>query len=312
MNERSWVTGEQMNLTAGDYSATVVSLGGALRTLEYRSKPLILDFDADHLPTSGHGQLLAPWPNRLRDGEWSWRGEKLTLPVDEPHRGNSANHGLVRWSEWTIVTQEADAVSLTYRLMPRPGYPFSLGMEASYSLDPVHGLVVRLTATNLSSIDAPVALGAHPYLRPLGGGSIDTADLTMPAAARVIVDENGTPVGSECVEGSDFDFRTTRQLGAVVINNAFTDLERTTDGEVRVTLHDQDGVVTLAATSSARWLQVYTGDALSPLERRRAIAIEPMTAPPAALANGEGVAVLSPGASVSLGWQISARTIRTL
>ncbi|MEU6642653.1 aldose 1-epimerase family protein [Saccharomonospora sp. NPDC046836] len=306
MNERSWMTGKQVRLRAGDYAATITSLGATLRELTLCGRPLILSFDADELPSSGHGQILAPWPNRLRDGRWTWRGMPMALPVDEPHRGNSANHGLVRWAEWHVGYWDESAAVLNHRLAPQPGYPFALEFDVEYALHAHRGLSVQLSVRNTGATDAPVALGSHPYIRPLGGGPVDDAVLTVPGDRRVLVDDWGTPNATEPVEGTAFDFRTPRRVESVQINNAFTDLSRDPGGHVVASVADADGTVSLRAGEAARWLQVYTSDALDEPSRRRAVAIEPMTAPPGALASGEGLHHLRAGDRLALTWHISA------
>lgn len=302
---RSWVSGTQLEIRAGGYEATVTSVGATLRRLTLEGSPIVLGFDADSMPSSGHGQLLAPWPNRLRDGRWRWQGEELRLPVDEPQRGNSANHGLVRWAEWHVVRHDQKSVRLSHRLVPRPGYPFALELSAAYSVSS-RGLSCALTAVNRGAHPAPVALGAHPYLRPLGGGPIDESELRLPADRRLLVDEYGTPRHEECVESTPFDFRAPRKVDGVVINNAFHGLSHGPRGVVTVSVTDSAGTVSVECGSATRWIQVYTADALAEPDRRRGIAIEPMTAPPGALASGEGLVGLSPGEPLSLNWLISA------
>ena len=45
------------------------------------------------------GQVLAPWPNRIRDGRYTFDGEAHQLALTEPARHN-AIHGLVNWARW--------------------------------------------------------------------------------------------------------------------------------------------------------------------------------------------------------------------
>ena len=52
-------------------------------------------------------------------------------------------------------------------------------------------------------------------------------------------------------------------------------------------------------------MQVYTGDTLPEGQRRRSVAIEPMTCPPNALADGVDLAVLQPGEHWSGTWALS-------
>ena len=41
------------------------------------------------VPEAYHGLVLAPWPNRVPDGRWSWAGQELQLPVNEVPTGCS-------------------------------------------------------------------------------------------------------------------------------------------------------------------------------------------------------------------------------
>lgn len=87
---------------------------------------------------------------------------------------------------------------------------------------------------------------------------------------------------------------------------AFTDLDRTAHGRVEVTcqlLPDGPQLV-LWGGDSCRWLLVYTGDTLSPPERRRSIAIEPMTCPANAFRSGIDLDVLAPGDVLRLDWGV--------
>ena len=61
-------------------------------------------FGVDDLCDSGRGQVLAPWPNRLGDGRYSFEGRDAQAALDEPDRHN-AIHGLVRWLPWQVVSR---------------------------------------------------------------------------------------------------------------------------------------------------------------------------------------------------------------
>ena len=297
--------GRRLTITAGDYTAQVTEAGATLRALRCLSEDLLDGGGDGDLVDGCHGQVLAPWPNRLRDGRWEWQGDQMRLPVDEPDKGNSASHGLVRWSAWAVVRDAPDRVELLHRLMPRPGYPFRLDLTAGYALDAVEGLTATVVAVNAGPTAAPVALGAHPYLRPPGGGPIDGATLRLPAATRTLVDAWGMPVGREPVSGTRYDFRESRRLGSLALNDAFTDLEPAADGRVWVELgDDRGGAVVFWSEAPCRWLQVFSGDTLEPARRRYGLAIEPMTAPAGALASKVGLTVLAPGESLTLRWGV--------
>ena len=54
-------------------------------------------------------------------------------------------------------------------------------------------------------------------------------------------------------------------------------------------------------------LQVYTGETLPEPQRRRGLAVEPMTCPPNAFASGDGLRMLAPGATFAGTWGIATR-----
>jgi aldose 1-epimerase len=300
-------SGEQYEIVAGDYRAVAVEVGGGLRELWYAGRRLLDGYPPDALADAGRGQVLAPWPNRLRDGRWSWQGRQLQLPLSEPATGN-AIHGLVRWSGWSVRERAADRVVLGHRLHPQPGYPFVLDLRVQYVVASDDGLTVELTATNPGREAAPVALGMHPYLAAPDGGLVDACSLTVPAKTRVLVDERSIPAGTEAVDGTPYDLQASRPLGDLALDTAYTDLAADSDGRVRVVLAAGDRTATeLWSDAPARWVQIFTGDKLAPDRRRRSVAVEPMTAPANALASGEGLSVLNPQQSLVLRWGVRAR-----
>ena len=58
--------------------------------------------------------------------------------------------------------------------------------------------------------------------------------------------------------------------------------------------------------TSYRYLMLYSGDTLPAAERRRSLAVEPMTCPPNAFRTGEGLIRLAPGESYTSRWGIAA------
>jgi aldose 1-epimerase len=251
------------------------------------------------LAGSGRGQLLIPWPNRIRDGAYALDGRRHQLPLNEPERGN-AIHGLVRWSSWNVAERTTERVVLAHVLRPQPGYPFTLELRVEYSLSP-EGLAVRTTATNAGADPCPYGAGAHPYLA-VGAGVVDEAVFRLPAEAVLEADERGIPVGSAPVEGTELDFRKPRPVGPARLDHCFTDLDRGEDGLVRVEIDR----TALWADESYQYLMVFTGDGL-PGADRTSVAVEPMTCAPNAFASGDGLIVLEPGESHAAAWGISPR-----
>ncbi|MFD9502868.1 gluconokinase, GntK/IdnK-type [Streptomyces sp. NPDC060035] len=297
-------TGEQWTLTWEGQKAVVVQLGAALRHYEVDGRTLLDGFASDAPITGGRGQLLVPWPNRIGGGRYHFEGADLQLPLTEPEKGN-AIHGLVRWVPWQLQARSEESLRLSTVLRPQPGYPFLLDVTAEYRLGPA-GLDVVVSATNVGDGPAPYGVGQHPYLT-VGTGPVDTVLLTVPARDRFLTDDRGLPVGQEPVEGSAFDFRTARPLGSQRLDTAFS-LDRVDGDEAVVRLAHPSGAhgVDVRLGEGARYVQIYTGDTLPETERRRGVAVEPMSCPPDAFRSGLGPDVLEQGDTHVLRWGLRA------
>ena len=75
-------SGDQYEIEAAGYRAVVTESGAALRVLEHGGRPLVDGFDEDEMSSGGRGQLLMPWPNRIRDGAYSFGGRDHQLGAD--------------------------------------------------------------------------------------------------------------------------------------------------------------------------------------------------------------------------------------
>jgi aldose 1-epimerase len=295
-------SGEQIEIAFADQRATVVEVGGGIRTFSAEGRELLDGYGADEPILSGRGQVLIPWPNRLEDGAYDFDGRHHQLPLTEPERGD-AIHGLVREERWRAGEREQHRVVMEHVLEPRPGYPFAVSLAVEYALSE-SGLSVRTTATNIGPAACPFGSGQHPYLT-LGTPSVDSLVLRAPGATVLSEDKRGIPRGREPVDGTPYDFRRPREIGATKLDDAFTDLVRGTDGRARVELRDPKSRagLTLWVDERYRYLQLFTGDPL-PDVRRRSIAVEPMTCPPNAFRTGDDLVRLEPGESFTSAWGI--------
>ncbi len=294
-------SGEQYEITGGGYRAVVTECGAGLRVLEHGGRPILAGYAEDEQATGGRGQLLLPWPNRIQDGRYRFEDRDLQLPLSEAARGH-ASHGLVRWVAWSLREHAADTVTLGYRLMSQPGYPWTLDLTATYGVSAT-GLAVTVTATNLADRPAPFAAGAHPYLVP-GSHPLDSWRLDLRAATALTVDDRLIPYGAVQVTDTGGDFRGGRAIEAADLDTTYGDLDRDDDGWAHVSVSDDDGgTVVLGMDRHHRWVQVFVG----PPGRRDILAVEPMTAPPNAFATGQDLTVLAPGETVEVRWSLHAR-----
>jgi aldose 1-epimerase len=290
-------SGRQVELVAGAARAVLVEVGGGLRTLHLDGRDVVPGYPEDAVASGGRGQHLLPWPNRVGDGRWSWEGRDLQLPLTEPAARN-ANHGLVRWSSWEVGHVTPTSAVLRTVVPPQPGWPGRLDVTCRWELAP-DGLTAHLEVLSQAPRPVPLGYGAHPYLAPRTA-LVDEEELHVPGALRLLTDDRGLPTGQEEVAGTAYDFRTPRAIGDTVLDTCFGDLERDADGRAAVRLGD----VEVWGDEAFGWFQVYSGETLPEAERRRSLAVEPMTCPPDALRSGTDLVVLEPGARWSGSWGI--------
>ena len=296
-------SGAQFEIGSGNQQVVVAEVGATLRSYRADGHDVIDGFSIEETSTAGRGQVLAPWPNRLEDGTYDFDGRQGVAALDEPEHAN-AIHGLVRWLAWHPIARSADAVTLGCVVPEQPAFPWRIDLEVEYRVSP-DGLEVTTVATNRADSTAPFGIGFHPYLT-VGSSRIDEARLTIPACRRLEADRRGLPVGDASVIGTDFDFTDAKVIGETRLDTAFTELGLD-DGTTTVRLEREARRVELWMAEGFRYVMVYTGDTLEPVERRRrGIAIEPMTCPPNALRTGTDLIRLDPGSSWTSRWGIRA------
>lgn len=298
-------SGRQLRIAAHGYEADIASVGATLRTLSVDGRDLIVPFAADEVRPAYRGATLAPWPNRIVDGRYRFRGVEHQLPLTEPARGQ-ALHGLMCWTEFVDRHVSADRVVLAAVIEPQTGYPFRVEVEVEYRLH-AGGLTQTVTARNLGSDAAPWGTGPHPYL-VAGDGRVDEWTLTLPASEVLTVTADRlSPVAVAQVSAHpQWDFREPRRIGDVFVDHAFTGLARVGDmAEVRVVAEAGTGVA-IAFDGRCPWVQVHTADTPDAATDRIGLAVEPMTCPPGAFASGVDLVVIAPGATHAASWTISA------
>lgn len=296
--------GRSVRITGGGYTATIYEVGANLSSLTAPDgRDLILSVSESQIREGSRGALLAPWPNRLEDGSYTFEGETYQVPVNEIDR-NNANHGLVDWQRWALSAEgdQPSSVCASLDLLPTPGYPFRLSFEAIYSVDK-NGLSVSVSATNRGAENAPYALGSHPYLVADGNtaeGSVDEWTLCAPVRTFLEVNDRMLPIAEKPVEELRLDVREEIPLKDLELDHAFGGIEFDETGSacVRV-LSDSGKGAGISFDRDIRWVQMYSDGA-----SRRALAVEPMTAPANAFISGTDLTVLAPGDTKTVSWRV--------
>lgn len=298
-------SGAQFALDNGTARAEVGAVAAVLRSLSVGGIRLTENVPLDTITPQGCGMVLAPWPNRVRDGRWLLDGEPQQLDITEPPYKN-ASHGLLRNTAYRIVEQSADAVTLGAHIAPQHGWPFALDTTVRYALQH-DGLTVTHGVHNLSGRVAPYAVGAHPYFR-IGEWPIEDLTVTVDRPQWLETDERFLPVAIHSVEGTDRDLRSPRRVGDLDLNSAYGDDQARAAGELAALAAPDGSRLSLWADEDFGWVQTFMPRNFPrPAElggTGLAIALEPMTAAPDALNSSRGLIWLQPGTSSQRSWGV--------
>lgn len=246
--------------------------------------------------------ILFPYPNRVREGRFSYGGRQVHLDV---RMGGNSIHGLVASRPWQVVaTANRDSAAITSSIASADHaeitrqWPFPFEFTVTYALS---GSTVRIdaVATNVGATPMPFGYGIHPYFRlPLAeSGRREDCVLTAPASRQWVLDAGLLPTGEIMPVNGDRDFRAGRALGDTTLDDVFTGVA-TVNGRGATVYRDPAAAaeVVVEADPSFRELVIYAPPG------RPLLCIEPYTCTTNAFnlqpeGHDAGLLELGPGAS---------------
>ena len=289
-----------LQISTGNYTATIDPHGAGLATLLYDGKPLVVGYQ--HARPFTAGALLAPWPNRTGDGIFSHHGTIHRLRCNETNH-NNALHGFAAEATWEITEHSRSAVTLHWQGPARTDWPWPLVYSITWALAD-DGLSAELTVTNTGTETATDT--AHPYLSALGA-PLNECTLSMPAATNLPLDPDRLlPAGPE-IPATEIVGKQQAMAGITLDHCFRLEEPQSDDGPAHtVELRKADGHGTqLWADEHFGWCQVYTSPESAP-NIGRAVAVEPMTCPPNALRSGKSLLELPAGTTTQFRFGIVA------
>ena len=247
--------------------------------LLYRSPQIF----TENRPTRSGFPILFPFPNRIRDGQFTWQGKIYSLPLNDPTKKN-AIHGFVCQRPWRVVDQgtDSDSAWITGEFRGSVDAPETLPLwPADYRLRVTYRLFDRMMRVeadidNPDTTPLPFGLGYHPYfaLAPFGG---EKAVVTLWAHRRWELAEN-LPTGKVLDVDEPRDLRLGRSLTALQLDDVMTDLDLRAYDE-----HDRFGLAgILQHPTGTRTLTLWIGADFREMvlftpPHREAICLEPYT-----------------------------------
>ena len=288
---------------AGEVYALLDPIGAGLHALHVNGRD-VMPLDTELARTrwfSGH--TLAPWPNRMRDGEWVFEGATLSAPLNDG-LGN-ALHGVVGNREFEIVQRSDDSVRFEISLGDDPVYPFAVRVHVTFTVA-ADGLTCAFGARNESASTVPFAIGTHPYF-PFD----DDCTLTINADNAFEVDDRLIPSG-RLMDLSAWHAQPGEPiaLSTFVADDCFTSLRRDVDGIAHTLITHGDGaIVDVWQDAGLPHTVIFTTREFTWSDGgTKAIAIEPQTAPTNAFNSGIDLTWLVPGDDFVVRWGVAVST----
>jgi aldose 1-epimerase len=208
-------------------SATVIAYGAILQSVIMpdragRKADVALGYDniRDYVEKPQYfGGTVGRFANRLAAGRFKVDGQAYQTPVNN---GKNALHGGTTGFDkvlWDIVSvKNGPSASVTLRYVSPDGdqgYPGTMTVDATYSLDERNNLTIEYVATTDKATIANIT--NHAYWNLSGEGSANGAMghvVTIPAQTYLPTDDGSIPFGEyRPVKGTMFDFRTPRVVG---------------------------------------------------------------------------------------------------
>jgi aldose 1-epimerase len=165
------------------------------------------------------GPIVGRFGNRLAAGRFKLDGQTYQTPINNGK--NSLHGGTTGFDKvlWDVVSvKNGPTASVTLRYVSPDGdqgYPGTMTVDATYSLDEQNNLTIEYTATTDKATIAN--LTNHAYWNLSGEGSSNGAMghvVTIPAQTYLPTDDGAIPFGEfKPVAGTVFDFRKPMAVG---------------------------------------------------------------------------------------------------
>jgi aldose 1-epimerase len=255
-------------------------------------------------PTRSGVPILFPFPNRIRDGRFSWDAKAYELPRNDPS-GKNAIHGFACRRAWRVIGQGEDADSAWlsgefHGARDAPDcaafWPADYRIRITYRLSRGR-LRIEAVADNPDRVSVPFGLGYHPYFL-----TAPAAECGVQVAARQYWElAESLPSGRRLPVSGSRDLNRPRPFADLSVDDVLTDLPGApaADGLIERGLIERGPLsVRIRSSPDFRETVIFTPP------HRQAFCIEPYTCTTDAinlLARGvdAGLRVLQPGESWS-------------
>ena len=230
-------------------------------------------------PAGNGTPILFPFPNRIRDGRFTFERRAYQLPATN---GPNAIHGFALAANWDVIEHRAvsDRAFLVGRYQISKQSPDSLALwpadavlQVAYSLSG-RRLSMKVTVSNPTAANLPYGFGIHPYFRlPFSpGGDPAKTQVVLPASKYWVL-KDFLPTGEIRPVDDRLDFREGKPQKELKLDDVLTGLQyHDKQGAARLVDSEKNAEFRLTFDDGIRELVVYT-----PPQKPDVLAVEPYT-----------------------------------
>ncbi len=277
---------EVIELSADGWSLGVAPSSGAIVWADFEQCEILRrtnlrrgwerdPFSVSHFP-------LAPYSNRIRNGEFEFDGKTFRIKPNAPGQAHPL-HGVAWLGNWSQSASSKKALLLDYVHRPNEGWPWAFSLSQAIVIDGA-GLSIRLTLRNTSTSPMPAGLGFHPYF-----ADPNMARLAFSANGAWLPDRDNLPEEWRPLDMAQ-GFSAGRALDDVEIDQCFTGWRE----QARIDWRDRPFGVDVTADPALAFAVVYVS------QKERCFCFEPVSQMNDALnwtkrRDDTGLRVLQPG-----------------
>ncbi|WP_341225610.1 aldose 1-epimerase [uncultured Arcticibacterium sp.] len=235
-------------------------------------------------PKKGYpSALLFPFPNRIKDGTYTFEEKEYTLELNDIDSHN-AIHGFIAFESFDLISHTASKLVAQYNYDGyKEGYPFPFQFTVTYTLKE-NTLNLTVDVLNSGNGNMPMGFAWHPYF---GFNSCAIGDMTVkvPRRRKIELNDRYIPTSEFEVERSE-----VVKLKNTILDNVYF-FEKDTDvSEIELRWKKKKLKVSQkTGKNKLNYFVLYTPAS------RDCIAIEPQSCNTNAFNNEEGLIILKEG-----------------
>ena len=284
----------------GLWRADVHPVGASLVALFYDNQEIVITpYSKTFFAFAG--ATMAPWPNRLEDGTWTFGDKTLKHHIND-ELGHNSNHGLVFDREFEVLQSSRDEIVFQISLGEDAVYPFKVDITVQYLVSE-DGLTQKISATNRDSQLVPIAFGSHPYLLLDDNSMVEINALQVYAKSSRYL-----PLAKIPIDESGFAKNGFNRASDLEVDDCFVSLTENADSRysTRITRPSLGKTIEIWQSTEFDHLMLFAFRENSGAGRS-ALAVEPQTAPANALRSHDDIEWISPDSTWSATWGISIK-----